>query len=59
MQRKITSSAGSPWRSVWHAVLVRALPVYVSQKEKDAHSNVKNKRICKEGPVFRAEEVEF
>ena len=21
MQRKITSSAGSPWRSVWHAVL--------------------------------------
>ena len=31
---KITSSAGSPWRSVWHAVLVRALPVYVSQKKK-------------------------
>lgn len=28
-------------------------------KEKDAHSNVKNKRICKEGPVFLAEEVEF
>lgn len=28
-------------------------------KEKDAHSNVNNKRICKEGPVFRAEEVEF
>lgn len=28
-------------------------------KEKDEHSNVKNKRICKEGPVFRAEEVEF
>lgn len=28
-------------------------------KEKDAHSNVKNKRVCKEGPVFRAEEVEF
>lgn len=28
-------------------------------KEKDAHSNVKNKRICKEGPVFRAEEVDF
>lgn len=28
-------------------------------KEKDAHSNVKNKRICKEGTVFRAEEVEF
>ena len=28
-------------------------------KERDEHSNVKNKRICKEGPVFRAEEVEF
>lgn len=28
-------------------------------KEKDAHSNVNNKRICKDGPVFRAEEVEF
>lgn len=30
-----------------------------NSKEKDAHSNVKNKRVCKEGPVFRAEEVEF
>jgi dihydroorotate dehydrogenase electron transfer subunit len=28
-------------------------------KQKDAHSNVNNKRICTEGPVFRAEEVEF
>lgn len=28
-------------------------------KEKDAHSNVNNKRICKEGPVFLAGEVEF
>ncbi len=28
-------------------------------KDKDAHSNVKNKRVCKEGPVFSAEEVEF
>ena len=27
--------------------------------EKDAHSNVNNKRICREGPVFPAEEVEF
>ena len=27
--------------------------------EKDAHSNVKSKRVCKEGPVFRAEEVDF
>lgn len=26
-------------------------------KHKDSHTNVNNKRICKEGPVFRAEEV--
>ena len=26
---------------------------------KDGHTNVKNKRICKEGPVFLAQEVEF
>lgn len=28
-------------------------------KNVDAHTNVKNKRICTEGPVFRAEEVEL
>ncbi len=28
-------------------------------KEIDAHTNVKNRRICKDGPVFWAEEVEF
>ncbi len=28
-------------------------------KEKDSHSQVCNKRICKDGPVFRAEEVEL
>lgn len=28
-------------------------------KNKDSHSHVNNKRICKDGPVFRAEEVEF
>lgn len=28
-------------------------------REKDGHTNVHNKRICKEGPVFRAEEVEI
>lgn len=28
-------------------------------ENKDSHTNVKNKRICKEGPVFRAEEVDF
>ena len=28
-------------------------------KEVDSHSNVHNRRICKDGPVFRAEEVEL
>lgn len=28
-------------------------------KEKDDHSNVNNKRVCKDGPVFLAEEVEL
>lgn len=28
-------------------------------KEKDHHSNVKNKRICKDGPVFLSTEVEI
>lgn len=28
-------------------------------KEKDGHSNVNNRRICMDGPVFRAEEVEL
>lgn len=28
-------------------------------KEKDEHTNVNNKRICKEGPVFDAKEVEL
>ncbi len=28
-------------------------------KETDAHTHVKNKRICKDGPVFYAEEVEL
>ena len=28
-------------------------------KEVDSHSHVHNKRICKDGPVFRAEEVEL
>lgn len=28
-------------------------------KEKDAHSNVNNKRVCKDGPVFDAREIEL
>lgn len=28
-------------------------------RETDSHSNVKNKRICKDGPVFLSTEVEI
>lgn len=28
-------------------------------KDTDSHTNVKNKRVCKDGPVFDAREVEF
>ena len=28
-------------------------------KEEDHHSHVHNKRICKDGPVFHAQEVEL
>lgn len=28
-------------------------------KEKDSHTNVENKRVCKEGPVFNANDVEL
>jgi dihydroorotate dehydrogenase electron transfer subunit len=31
----------------------------VKTTEKDAHSNVKNKRVCKDGPVFDAREVDL
>lgn len=31
----------------------------VKSKERDAHTNVHNKRICKDGPVFDAREVDF
>lgn len=30
-----------------------------NSREKDAHTNVNNKRICKDGPVFNAMEIEF
>lgn len=28
-------------------------------KDVDSHSNVRNKRVCKDGPVFNANEIEF
>lgn len=30
-----------------------------TSKEKDSHSNVNNKRICKDGPVFNVQEIIF
>ena len=30
-----------------------------TSKDVDAHTNVKNKRICKDGPVFAAGEIEI
>ena len=35
------------------------LPCVCKSKEIDEHSHVHNKRICKDGPVFAAEEVEL
>ncbi len=38
----------------------RCLPcLCVQVQRKDAHSNVHNKRICKDGPVFLSTEVEI
>ena len=31
----------------------------MSDKNVDGHSNVHNARVCKDGPVFKAEEVEL
>ena len=43
-----------------HGVQDRRLPACVCKsKEKDHHSNVNNKRICKDGPVFLSTEVEI
>ena len=30
-----------------------------NSKDKDEHTNVNNKRICKEGPVFNAKDIEW
>ena len=32
---------------------------FIKTKEKDHHTNVHNKRICKDGPVFLSTEVEI
>ena len=46
-------------RDEWHAESVPVLACVCKSKEKDAHSNVNNKRICKDGPVFLSTEVEI
>ncbi len=35
------------------------LGMCLQDKRKDAHSNVHNKRICKDGPVFLSTEVDL
>ena len=52
-------SAGFPWKRRWPAESARAWPASASPKDIDEHSHVHNKRICKDGPVFAAEEVEL
>ncbi len=59
MQKQTESNVTFPWKKEWRVESVPVLRVYAGQKEKDAHSNVHNKRICKDGPVFLATEVEI
>ena len=40
-------------------IVIKIWFTLIKSKEKDHHSNVHNKRICKEGPVFLSTEVEI
>ncbi len=66
MLRAIKAYAGEKKIECWLSLEERmacgigaCLACVCKSKERDSHTNVNNKRICKEGPVFRAEEVEF
>lgn len=59
MRQKRESSAIFPWRRRWHVESGACLTCVCQSKDVDHHSNVHNKRICKDGPVFLAEEVEL
>lgn len=50
---------GFQWKKRWRAVLVPVLPGVCESKEIDSHSKVKNKRICKDGPVFLSTDIEL
>ena len=52
-------ACGSPWKKRWPAGSEPAWPVWCQSREVDGHSHVHNKRICKDGPVFPASEVEL
>ena len=42
-----------------HSELVQQIACVCKSTELDEHSRVYNKRVCKEGPVFNAREVEL
>ena len=52
MPRQITSNVISSLEERMACGIGACLACVCKSKEKDAHSNVNNKRICKDGPVF-------
>ena len=61
---RITNMFGSYANDVFSAstywmCIGACLACVCQSKDVDHHSNVHNKRICKDGPVFLAEEVEL
>ena len=66
MLRALKAYAGEQGIPAWISMEERmacgigaCLACVCGSKEVDGHSHVKNKRICKDGPVFLAEEVEI
>ena len=66
MLRAVKTYAGEQGIPAWISMEERmacgigaCLACVCGSKEVDGHSHVKNKRICKDGPVFLAEEVEL
>lgn len=66
MLRALKNYAGENGVAAWISMeekmacgIGACLACVCNSTEVDDHSHVKNKRICKDGPVFRAEEVEL
>ena len=66
MLRALKAYAGERGIPAWISMEERmacgigaCLACVCQSKEIDGHSHVHNKRVCKDGPVFRAEEVEL